>query len=161
MGVERCKSLAQSDSGNNRVRRIVTNLAKINPEKGTTAYKIAALYQSAMSTRSPRTASMWQSAISTPSSQRLESPMATICSVPNRSALSSGNFGRHNLDTHKNTRSSAAGCFCLARLVSEEPIKRAFARFPFGGGAVRFCEGRARLIRLPGSGHRGLLTSLC
>lgn len=37
-----------SDSGNNRVRRIVTNLAKTNPEKGTTAYKIAALYESAM-----------------------------------------------------------------------------------------------------------------
>lgn len=37
-----------SDSGNNRVRRIVTNLAKTNPENGTTAYKIAALYESAM-----------------------------------------------------------------------------------------------------------------
>lgn len=37
-----------SDSGNNRVRRIVTNLAKTNPKKGTTAYKIAALYESAM-----------------------------------------------------------------------------------------------------------------
>lgn len=30
------------------MRRIVTNLAKTNPEKGTTAYKIAALYESAM-----------------------------------------------------------------------------------------------------------------
>lgn len=37
-----------SDSGNNRVRRIVTNLAKTNTKKGTTAYKIAALYESAM-----------------------------------------------------------------------------------------------------------------
>lgn len=37
-----------SDSGNNRVRCIVTNLAKTNPKKGTTAYKIAALYESAM-----------------------------------------------------------------------------------------------------------------
>ena len=37
-----------SDSGNNRVRRIVTNLAKTNPKKGPTAYKIAALYESAM-----------------------------------------------------------------------------------------------------------------
>lgn len=37
-----------NDSSNNRVRRIVTNLAKTNPEKGTTAYKIAAIYESAM-----------------------------------------------------------------------------------------------------------------
>lgn len=37
-----------NDSSNNRVRRIVTNLAKKNPAKGTNAYKIAALYESAM-----------------------------------------------------------------------------------------------------------------
>ncbi len=44
-----------NDSSNNRVRRIVTNLAGTNPEKGTTAYKIAAIYESAMdSTRRNR-----------------------------------------------------------------------------------------------------------
>lgn len=37
-----------SDSSNNRVRRIVTNLSKTNPKKGTNAYKIAALYEAAM-----------------------------------------------------------------------------------------------------------------
>lgn len=37
-----------NDSNNNRVRRIVTNLAGTNPEKGTTAFKIATLYESAM-----------------------------------------------------------------------------------------------------------------
>ena len=37
-----------NDSSNNRVRRIVTNLAKTNPAKGTTAYKIAALYEAGM-----------------------------------------------------------------------------------------------------------------
>lgn len=37
-----------NDSSNNRVRRIVTNLAKTNPAKGTDAYKIAALYESGM-----------------------------------------------------------------------------------------------------------------
>ncbi len=37
-----------NDSSNNRVRRIVTNLASKNPEKGTTAYKIATIYESAM-----------------------------------------------------------------------------------------------------------------
>ena len=37
-----------NDSSNNRVRRIVTNLAKTNPAKGTNAYKIAALYETAM-----------------------------------------------------------------------------------------------------------------
>ena len=36
------------DSSKNRVRRIVTNLASTNPEKGTVAYKIAALYETAM-----------------------------------------------------------------------------------------------------------------
>ncbi len=36
------------DSSKNRVRRIVTNLAATNPEKGTVAYKIAALYETAM-----------------------------------------------------------------------------------------------------------------
>ncbi len=37
-----------TDSSNNRVRRIVTNLAKTNPAKGTTAYKVASLYESGM-----------------------------------------------------------------------------------------------------------------
>lgn len=37
-----------NDSSNNRVRRIVTNLAKTNPAKGTNAYKVAALYETAM-----------------------------------------------------------------------------------------------------------------
>ena len=37
-----------NDSSNNRVRRIVANLAKTNPEKGTNAYKIAAIYELAM-----------------------------------------------------------------------------------------------------------------
>ncbi len=37
-----------NDSSNNRVQRIVTNLAKTNPEKGTNAYKIAHLYQEGM-----------------------------------------------------------------------------------------------------------------
>lgn len=37
-----------NDSSNNRVRRIVTNLAKTNPVKGSNAYKIAALYETAM-----------------------------------------------------------------------------------------------------------------
>ncbi|MDE6299789.1 MAG: M13 family metallopeptidase, partial [Muribaculaceae bacterium] len=37
-----------NDSSNNRVRRIVTNLASKNPEKGTTAYKIATIYEAAM-----------------------------------------------------------------------------------------------------------------
>lgn len=37
-----------NDSSNNRVRRIVTNLARKGPAKGTNAYKIAALYESAM-----------------------------------------------------------------------------------------------------------------
>lgn len=37
-----------NDSSNNRVRRIVTNLAKTNPAKGTNAYKIAALYEAGM-----------------------------------------------------------------------------------------------------------------
>ncbi len=37
-----------NDSSNNRVRRIVTNLAKTNPAKGTNAYKIATLYESGM-----------------------------------------------------------------------------------------------------------------
>lgn len=37
-----------NDSSNNRVRRIVTNLARKSPAKGTNAYKIAALYESAM-----------------------------------------------------------------------------------------------------------------
>lgn len=37
-----------TDSSNNRIRRIVTNLAKTNPRKGTNAYKIAALYESGM-----------------------------------------------------------------------------------------------------------------
>ena len=36
------------DSSKNRVRRIVTNLASTNPQKGTVAYKIAALYETAM-----------------------------------------------------------------------------------------------------------------
>ncbi|MDE6010569.1 MAG: M13 family metallopeptidase [Muribaculaceae bacterium] len=36
------------DSSKNRVRRIVTNLASTNPEPGTVAYKIAALYEGAM-----------------------------------------------------------------------------------------------------------------
>ena len=36
------------DSSKNRVRRIVTNLASTNPKKGTVAYKIAALYETAM-----------------------------------------------------------------------------------------------------------------
>ena len=36
------------DSSKNRVRRIVSNLAATNPEKGTVAYKIAALYETAM-----------------------------------------------------------------------------------------------------------------
>lgn len=37
-----------SDSSDNRVRRIVTNLAKTNPKPGTNAYKVAALYETAM-----------------------------------------------------------------------------------------------------------------
>ena len=37
-----------NDSSNNRVRRIVMNLAKKNPQKGTDAYKIATLYEAAM-----------------------------------------------------------------------------------------------------------------
>lgn len=37
-----------NDSSNNRIKRIVTNLAKTNPAKGTNAYKIAALYETAM-----------------------------------------------------------------------------------------------------------------
>lgn len=37
-----------NDSSNNRVRRIVTGLATTNPEPGTVAYKIAALYESGM-----------------------------------------------------------------------------------------------------------------
>ena len=37
-----------SDSSDNRVRRIVTNLSKTNPAKGSDAYKIATLYESAM-----------------------------------------------------------------------------------------------------------------
>jgi len=37
-----------NDSSNNRVRRIVSNLSKSNPAKGTNAYKIAALYETAM-----------------------------------------------------------------------------------------------------------------
>lgn len=37
-----------NDSSNNRVRRIVTNLSKTNPAKGTNAYKIAALYEAGM-----------------------------------------------------------------------------------------------------------------
>ena len=37
-----------NDSSNNRVRRIVTNLSKTNPKKGTDAYKIAALYDGGM-----------------------------------------------------------------------------------------------------------------
>lgn len=37
-----------NDSSNNRVRRIVTNLSKSNPEKGTNAYKVAAIYETAM-----------------------------------------------------------------------------------------------------------------
>ncbi|MDE6336526.1 MAG: M13 family metallopeptidase, partial [Muribaculaceae bacterium] len=37
-----------NDSSNNRVKRIVTNLAKTNPAKGTNAYKIAALYEAGM-----------------------------------------------------------------------------------------------------------------
>lgn len=37
-----------NDSSNNRIQRIVTNLSKTNPQKGTNAYKIAALYEAAM-----------------------------------------------------------------------------------------------------------------
>lgn len=37
-----------TDTSNNRVRRIVTNLSKTNPQKGTNAYKIATLYEAAM-----------------------------------------------------------------------------------------------------------------
>ena len=37
-----------NDSSNNRIRRIVTNLSKKNPAKGTNAYKIASLYDAAM-----------------------------------------------------------------------------------------------------------------
>lgn len=37
-----------SDSSDNRVRRIVMNLSKTNPQKGTDAYKIATLYEAAM-----------------------------------------------------------------------------------------------------------------
>ncbi len=37
-----------TDSSDNRVRRIVTNLSKTNPQKGTDAYKIATLYEAAM-----------------------------------------------------------------------------------------------------------------
>lgn len=37
-----------NDSSNNRVRRIVTQLASTNPQPGTTAFKIATLYESAM-----------------------------------------------------------------------------------------------------------------
>ncbi|MDE7380805.1 MAG: M13 family metallopeptidase [Muribaculaceae bacterium] len=36
------------DSSTNRVRRIVTNLAKTNPAPGTVAYKVASIYESAM-----------------------------------------------------------------------------------------------------------------
>ena len=36
------------DSSKNRVRRIVANLASTNPEPGTVAYKIAALYETGM-----------------------------------------------------------------------------------------------------------------
>ena len=37
-----------NDSSNNRVQRIVTNLAATNPAKGTNAYKVAAIYELAM-----------------------------------------------------------------------------------------------------------------
>ena len=37
-----------NDSSNNRIQRIVTNLSKSNPAKGTTAYKVAGLYETAM-----------------------------------------------------------------------------------------------------------------
>lgn len=37
-----------NDSSNNRIKRIVTNLSKTNPQKGTNAYKIAALYEAAI-----------------------------------------------------------------------------------------------------------------
>ena len=37
-----------TDSSNNRIKRIVTNLAATNPQKGTNAYKIAALYETGM-----------------------------------------------------------------------------------------------------------------
>lgn len=37
-----------NDSSNNRVKRIVTNLAKTNPEKGTNAFLIATLYEAGM-----------------------------------------------------------------------------------------------------------------
>ncbi|MBD5176489.1 MAG: hypothetical protein HDT05_03625, partial [Bacteroidales bacterium] len=36
------------DSSKNRVRRIVANLASTNPDKGSVAYKIAALYETGM-----------------------------------------------------------------------------------------------------------------
>ena len=37
-----------TDSSNNRVQRIVTNVAKTNPQKGTKAYLVATLYEAAM-----------------------------------------------------------------------------------------------------------------
>lgn len=37
-----------TDSSNNRVKRIVTNLSKSNPQKGTNAYLIATLYEAGM-----------------------------------------------------------------------------------------------------------------
>ena len=37
-----------NDSSNNRVKRIVTNLSKTNPKKGTNAYKIATIYEQGM-----------------------------------------------------------------------------------------------------------------
>ena len=37
-----------SDSSNNRVRRIIEGLGNANPEKGTTAYKVAAIYRTGM-----------------------------------------------------------------------------------------------------------------
>lgn len=37
-----------TDSSNNRVRRIISNLAATNPEPGTVAYKLAALYETGM-----------------------------------------------------------------------------------------------------------------
>lgn len=37
-----------TDTSNNRVKRIVTNLSKTNPQKGTNAFLIATLYESAM-----------------------------------------------------------------------------------------------------------------
>ena len=43
-----------SDSSNNRVRRIVTGLAATNPQPGTNAYKIAALYEGLRKAQSAR-----------------------------------------------------------------------------------------------------------